>query len=82
MHWGLFAAALLPIIWLIFSLGVLKMSGSKACTLGLILTIILAIVVFDMSWLDSLTAALEGAVMGIWPIVYIIIAAVFTWQIL
>nr|SFZ87375.1 L-lactate permease [Loigolactobacillus rennini] len=80
MHWGLFAAALLPIIWLIFSLGVLKMSGSKACTLGLILTIILAIVVFDMSWLDSLTAALEGAVMGIWPIVYIIIAAVFTYN--
>ncbi|MFD0897189.1 L-lactate permease [Loigolactobacillus binensis] len=80
MHWGLFLTALLPIIWLIFALGVLKMAGSKACSIGLILTLVLAIFVFRMNILDSLTAALEGAVMGIWPIVYIIIAAVFTYN--
>lgn len=80
MHWGLFITALLPIAWLIFSLGVLKMAGSKACTIGLVLTILLAIFIFKMSIIDSLTAALEGAVMGIWPIVYIIIAAVFTYN--
>jgi lactate permease len=80
MHWGLFITALLPIVWLIFSLGVLKMAGSKACTIGLVLTILLAIFIFKMSIIDSLTAALEGAVMGIWPIVYIIIAAVFTYN--
>ncbi|MDN5951870.1 MAG: L-lactate permease, partial [Loigolactobacillus coryniformis] len=80
MHWGLFITALLPIIWLTFSLGVLKMAGSKACTIGLILTLLLAIFIFKMPIIDSLTAALEGAVMGIWPIVYIIIAAVFTYN--
>ncbi|MBW4801548.1 L-lactate permease [Loigolactobacillus coryniformis] len=80
MQWGLFLVALLPIIWLIFSLGVLKMAGSKACVIGLVLTVVLAIVAFKMPLVDSLTAALEGAVMGVWPIVYIIIAAVFTYN--
>lgn len=76
----LFFIALIPIIWLIVSLGALKMPGHKACPIALVITLILAIAVWKFSILDSLTGALEGVVMGLWPIVYIIVAAVFTYN--
>lgn len=41
--WIKFIFALIPIIWLITSLGVLKMAATKATMIGLIITIILAL---------------------------------------
>ncbi|MEG0310111.1 MAG: L-lactate permease, partial [Eubacterium sp.] len=76
----LFILALIPIIWLIVSLGVLKIPGHKACPVALGLALVLSIFVWKMSVLDTVTGALEGIVMGLWPIVYIIIAAVFTYN--
>ncbi|WP_286945906.1 L-lactate permease [Acetobacterium sp. UBA5834] len=76
----LFFIALIPVIWLIVSLGVLKIPGQKACPIALAMTIVLAILVWQMPVLDSLTAALEGAAMAIWPIFLVIIAAVFTYN--
>lgn len=76
----LFILALIPIIWLIVSLGVMKIPGHKACPVALVITLILSILVWKMPALDSFTGALEGIVMGLWPIVYIIIAAVFTYN--
>lgn len=76
----LFFIALIPVIWLIVSLGVLKIPGQKACPIALAMTIVLAIVVWQMPVVDSLTAALEGAAMAIWPIFLVIIAAVFTYN--
>lgn len=78
--WVHFIFALIPIVWLIVSLGVIKMSGDKACTIGLIIAIFLAIFAFKMPVKDSLTGALEGIVMAIWPIVYVILAALFTYN--
>lgn len=76
----LFFIALIPVIWLIVSLGVLKIPGQKACPIALAMTIGLSILVWQMPVLDSLTAALEGAAMAIWPIFLVIIAAVFTYN--
>lgn len=76
----LFFIALIPVIWLIVSLGVLKIPGQKACPIALAMTIVLSILVWQMPVLDSLTAALEGAAMAIWPIFLVIIAAVFTYN--
>ena len=76
----LFILALIPIIWLIVSLGVMKIPGHKACPVALVITLVLSIIVWKMPALDSFTGALEGIVMGLWPIVYIIIAAVFTYN--
>lgn len=72
--------AIIPIIWLILSLGVFKIRGDIACMIGLVITIIISILGFKFSVTDSLTASLEGIVMGLWPIVYVIIAAVFTYN--
>jgi len=73
--------AVIPIIWLILSLGVFKMRGDLACLIGLVLTIILSMVGFHFSAKESLSAALEGIVMAFWPIIYVIIAAVFTYNV-
>lgn len=76
----LFFIAMIPVIWLIVSLGVLKIPGHKACPIALGLTIILSVLVWQMPILDSITAGLEGIAMAIWPIFLIIVAAVFTYN--
>lgn len=79
--WTSFLLALLPIIWLIFALAIIKMPAAKACIIGLVLTIVLAIFAFKLPLIDTLTGTLEGALMGIWPIVYVIVAALFTYNV-
>lgn len=76
----LFFIALIPIVWLMISLGVLKMPGHKACPATLIITIVLAILVWKMPILNTMSAALEGIAMAVWPIMIVIIAAVFTYN--
>ena len=76
----LFFIALIPVVWLIVSLGVLKIPGYKACPIALAITILLSVLVWQMPVLDSLTAALEGGAMAIWPIMLVIVAAVFTYN--
>lgn len=73
--------AIIPIAWLILSLAVFRIRGDLSCFIGLLLTILISILGFDFQIMDSLTAALEGALMGFWPIVYIIVAAVFTYNV-
>ncbi|MBU5484860.1 L-lactate permease [Clostridium sp. MSJ-11] len=77
----LFLVALIPIAWLMISLGALKMEGHKTCFLTLLITLILAIVFWKMPALDAVTAALEGVALGLWPIMLVIIAAVFTYNV-
>lgn len=76
--WVKFIFALIPIVWLIISLTALKMSAAKAAVISLILAIILAITAFQLPVVDTLTGTLEGILGGLIPIVYIIVAAMFT----
>lgn len=76
----LFIIALIPIAWLMFSLGTLKMPAHKTCTITLVITILLTIVVWKMPISQALSATLEGMAMAIWPIIIVIIAAVFTYN--
>ena len=76
----MFFLALIPIIILIIGLGVLKIPAHKICPIALIITILLSIFIWKMPTIDSLTAALEGIALGIWPIMIVIIAAVFTYN--
>ncbi|WPC40385.1 L-lactate permease [Clostridium sp. JS66] len=76
----LFFIALIPIVWLMISLGVLKTPGHKATPVTLIVTLVLAIAVWKMPVVDALRAGLEGAASAIWPIIIVIIAAVFIYN--
>ncbi len=76
-----FVLALLPIIWLIIALTFLKIPGFKACVAALVISYVLAVFVWKMPLLDSVTAIMEGAALGLWPIIIVIIAAIFTYNV-
>ena len=76
-----FVLALLPIIWLIVGLTALKIPGFKACVAALVIAYILAVFVWKMPLLESVTAAAEGAALALWPIIIVIIAAIFTYNV-
>lgn len=79
--WIRFAIALLPIVWLIISLGVMRMPAARACVIGLILTMVLAVFSFKLPVLDTASGALEGIIMGIWPIMFVIVMALFAYNV-
>ncbi|MGN0464934.1 MAG: L-lactate permease [Lachnospiraceae bacterium] len=75
-----FILAMLPIIWLIVALSILKIAGHKACLITLLVTAVLAIGCWKLSPINALTATLEGALNALWPICLVIIAALFTYN--
>ena len=77
---GMFLLALTPIIWLVIALCGLHMEAYKASIGALLVAIVAAMLGWGMSALNVATAALEGFAMAVWPIVIVIIAAVFTYN--
>ena len=71
---------LLPILWLIFALAVLKMPGHRACLAALAIAAALALAVWRMPALDCATSALEGFAAALWPIILVIVAAIYTYN--
>lgn len=72
--------ALLPIIWLIVALSGLKMAGHMACVIALVVTAVLSLAIWKMPPADCATSALEGFAAALWPIILVIIAAIFTYN--
>ena len=75
-----FLLAMLPIIWLIIALSGLKMAGHVACPIALIITAVEALFLWKQKIIEVLTGGLEGFAMAIWPICLVIVAAVFTYN--
>ena len=77
---GMGILSLLPIIWLIVALTGLKMAGHKACLIALVITIVEALFLWQMPAIDCATSAVEGFASALWPIILVIIAAIFTYN--
>ena len=75
-----FILALFPILWLIMLLCVFKVKAHIASVTTGIVAFVEAILIWHMPVLHASTAALEGFAMALWPIVVVIIAAVFTYN--
>lgn len=73
--------ALIPIVWLIISLGVFHVRGDVACAIGFVGAIVLSVLGFNFSFINSITAGMDGIMMAIWPIIYVIISALFIYNI-
>ena len=73
--------AFIPIIWLFLSLGVMKMTTYKACSIGLILTGLLAMLTFNMPGKLLAQSILEGTVYSVLSISWIIVAALLVYNI-
>ncbi|MVX66616.1 L-lactate permease [Clostridium chromiireducens] len=77
-----FLMAVLPIIWLIIALSGLKMPGYKACSIALVLTLVLAIFFWKLDAVYAATGVLEGILNALWPICLVIVAALFTYNLI
>lgn len=75
-----FLLGLSPIIWLTIGLMILKLPTFKAAFGSLLISALLAMFVWKLPVPQTLTAALEGFLMALWPIILVIIAAVFTYN--
>ena len=71
---------LVPILWLIVALCLLKIQGHKACLSTLVVSAVLALVFWKMPAVDCATSVLEGFAAALWPIILVIIAAIFTYN--
>ncbi|ERL12809.1 transporter, lactate permease family [Coriobacteriaceae bacterium BV3Ac1] len=76
-----FLLGLAPILWLVIALVGIKMPAHLAAAGALLVAAILSLVWWHMPLINMATAALEGIAMAIWPIVIVIIAAVFTYNV-
>ncbi|WP_303298133.1 L-lactate permease [Mitsuokella multacida] len=76
----MFLIALSPILWLIIALSVLKIAAYKACPIALVIALAAGIFVNDMTIPHAVEATLEGVALACWPILLVIIAAIFTYN--
>jgi lactate permease len=73
-------AVAIPILYLFFSLTVLKMKGHIAGVTTLLLTIIDVVLVYHMPVGIAISASILGILNGLFPIAWIIVAAVFLYN--
>lgn len=73
--------AAIPIIFFFAALTVLKLKGHVAGTVTIILALAVAIAFYRMPVASALAAAIQGFFFGLWPIAWIILAAVFLYKI-
>jgi lactate permease len=72
--------AVLPLVTLFVLLGVLKMKAWQAGLIGLLVSILVAVLLFDMPVGQALLGAAEGATFGFFPIMWIVINAIWVYN--
>lgn len=73
-------AAVVPIVFFFLALAVFRLKGHLAGSITLLLSILVAIFAFNMPADMAFAAAGYGFVYGLWPIAWIIVAAVFLYK--
>jgi lactate permease len=69
-----------PFVWLFLGLAVLRLKAMLVCPLGLFLSLFLACLVWGFEPLLALEAVLDGVVFALIPILWIIVAAFFSYN--
>ncbi len=72
--------AIIPILWLIIALSVVKTAAHKAALQALAVTVLLAVLSWKQSLPNTGFAAAEGVLTVLWPIAPVIIASLFTYN--
>ena len=82
LNWLDALMAVIPVLLLIVLLGVMKVSGDKSAVLTLIATMVIGIIGFGFPLADTGLAVWYGILKAIFPILIIIVMAIFSYQIL
>ena len=72
--------AILPLLVLFILLGVVRMKAQWASLITLGVAILVALIVYSMPVGQAADSALEGAVFGFWPIMWIVINALWIYN--
>jgi lactate permease len=72
--------AALPLVTLFVLLGVLRMRAWLASIIGLVVALIVAVAVYSMPIGDALNSGLFGAAFGLFPIMWIVINAIWVYR--
>ena len=70
----------MPLLLLFVLLGALKMTAWKASLISLAVSIVVAVAVYGMPVGQTLLAGTEGAAFGFFPILWIVINAIWVYQ--
>ncbi len=73
--------AAIPIVFFFFALIKLRLKGYLAGTITTVLALLVALLLFRMSLDRALSSVVYGFFYGLWPIAWIIVAAVFVYKI-
>jgi lactate permease len=76
-----FLVALLPIATVLVLLGILRRPAWQAALAGLVVGLVIAIAVWHLPPAIAVAAATNGAVFALWPVMWIVIAALFIYNI-
>jgi lactate permease len=72
--------AALPVVLLLGALGILEWSAPRAAMLGLVSALAVAVLAYGMPWRMAVAAAANGAAFGLFPIGWIVLAAIFLYS--
>src|SRR3954447_17443756 len=72
--------AMLPLLTLFVLLGVLRLSAWKAALISLLVALLVAVLVYPMPVGQALLAGTEGAAFGFFPILWIVINAIWVYN--
>jgi lactate permease len=75
------AVAALPVVVLLAALGLFRVRAHNAALMGLGTALAIAMVVYGMPAPLAFTAALDGALYGLFPIGWIVLAAIFVYDV-
>lgn len=78
---GSAAVALTPVLCVLVGLGVLRARAERVCAAGLLIAAALALTVWRLSPRLTLLAVFEGGMLAVWPILWVIFAAIFTYNV-
>ena len=78
--WLSAAVAVIPIVFFFIALAVLRMKGHIAALITVALAVLVAVVAYGMPTSMALAATGYGFLFGLWPISWIIVAAVFLYK--
>ncbi len=78
--WLSAAVAVIPIVFFFIALAVLRMKGHIAALITVALAVLVAILAYGMPTSMALAATGDGFIFGLWPISWIIVAAVFLYK--
>ena len=73
--------AVIPIVFFFFALLKLKLKGYQAGTATVVIALLVALFLYGMPLGQALASVVYGFLYGLWPIAWIIVAAVFVYKI-